>query len=294
MSLSSEPCESVLDLYTKNCATHAARSQVSQIVLTINEVNPGRQLKVDMPNVEKIEQLLSTIYHRGDRESATMVARASTAFMHPATVVAAWRYIMSFPVVSVSVSGFEKSNARWMFDARRPWRVRGLVLSYLELPTPLDTYWRGTSKQNLRTRTNKAKLAGYKVRTVESSEILGVISEVFKAKGQVHEIENDLRKMDLRKSGGPLDDAICVGVFDQCDSPVAFSLGIQTGNVVNTLLSNTSQKGSVRWLCFSGFVEEVSARGGKFILEPPPWAFSGKNRIFAGHLGFSPGRIRSA
>jgi hypothetical protein len=266
---------------------------VSQVVLNISEVIPEQQLKVDMPNVEKIEQLLSTLYNKEDRESATMVGRVSTAILHPATAVAAWRYIMSIPVVSVAVSGSEKSNARWMFDPWRPWRLRGLVLSYLELPTPLDTYWRGTSKQNLRTRTNKAKLAGFKVRAVESSEIIKVISEVFMAKGQFYEIEDDLRRMDLRKSGGPLDDAICVGVFDHCDTPVAFSLGIQTGNVVNTLLSNTSQRGSVRWLCFSGFVEEVSARGGKFILEPPPWAFSGRNKIFAGHLGFLPGRIRS-
>jgi hypothetical protein len=267
---------------------------VSRIVLNISEVTPVQQLKVDMPNVEKIEQLLSTIYQKEDREAATMVARVSAALLHPATALAAWRYMMSVPVVSVSVSGTEKSNARWMFDARRPWRLRGLVLSYLELPTPLENYWRGTSKQNLRTRTNKAKLAGFKVRAVETAEIVKVISEVFLAKGQVHEIENDLRKMDLRRSGGPLDDAICVGVFDYCDTPVAFSLGIQTGNVVNTLISNSSQRGSVRWLCFSGFVEEVSARGGKFILEPPPWAFSGQNRIFAGHLGFMPGRIRSA
>ena len=247
-----------------------------------------------MPNVERIEQLLSTLYYKEDRDSATIVARVSAALSHPATAIAAWRYIMSIPVVNVAVSGADKSNARWMFDAWRPWRPRGLVLSYLELPTPLDTYWRGTSKQNLRTRTNKAKLAGFKVRAVESSEIVAVIAEVFTAKGLVHDIEGDLRKMALRKSGGPLDDAVCVGVFDDCDAPVAFSLGIQTGDVVNTLLSNTSQRGSVRWLCFSGFVEEVSARGAKFILEPPPWAFSGRNRIFAGHLGFSPGRIRSA
>jgi hypothetical protein len=252
-----------------------------------------KQLKLDAPNLEKIEQLLATLYQQENRESVTMMARAYAAILHPTTAFAAWRYMMSVPVVRVAVSGPEKSNARWMFDPRRPWRFRGLVLSYLELPTPLDTYWRGSSKQNLRTRTNKAKLGGFKVRTLESSEIIKVISKVFMAKGEVHEIEDGLRRLDLRKSGEPLDDAICVGVFDDLGTPVAFSLGIQTGNVVNTLLSNSSQRGSVRWLCFSGFVEEVSARGAKFILEPPPWAFSGRNRIFAGHLGFSPGRIRS-
>lgn len=245
-----------------------------------------------MSNAEKIERLLNALYGQEDRESTRVVARVSSVILHPVTSVAAWRYILGIPVVKVAMSGTEKSNARWMFDAVRPWRLRGFVLSYLELPSPLDAYWRGSSRQNLRTRTNKAKLAGFKVRAVESSQIIDVISEVFRARGQVHEIENDLRRMNLRRSGGPLDDAICVGVFDHCDTPVAFSLGTQTGNVVNTLLTNTSQRGAVRWLCFSGFVEEVSARGGKYILEPPPWVYSGRNKIFAEHLGFSPGRIR--
>ena len=246
-----------------------------------------------MANVEKIERLLSTLYRSEDREAPRVLPRVFTVLLHPTTAAAAWRYMMDIPVVSVAMSGREKSNAQWIFDARRPWRLRGFVLSYLELPIPLDAYWRGSSKQNLRTCTNKAKLAGFKVRPVESSDIIDVVSEVFRAKGQSHEIENDLRRMNLRKSGGPLDDAICVGVFDHFDRPVAFSLGTQTGNVVNTLLSNTSQRGPVRWLCFSGFVEEVSARGGKFILEPPPWVYSGRNKIFAGHLGFLPGRIRT-
>jgi hypothetical protein len=245
-----------------------------------------------MSKVEKIERLLNALYGQEDGDSTRVGARVSTVILHPLTAIAAWRYILGIPVVTVAMSKAEKSNARWMFNSGRPWRLRGFVLSYLELPDPLDAYWRGSSRQNLRTRTNQAKLAGFKVRVVESSQIIEVISEVFRARGQVHEIEDDLRKMKLRKSGGPLDDAICVGVFDQCDTPVAFSLGTQTGNVVNTLLSNTSQRGSVRWLCFSGFVEEVSARGGKFILEPPPWVFSGRNIIFAEDLGFSPGRIR--
>jgi hypothetical protein len=100
--------------------------------------------------------------------------------------------------------------------------------------------------------------------------------------------------MGLRQVGQSVVAPVCVGVFDSSGHVVGFSLGTQTGNVVRTLLSFNSIKGSVRWLCFTGYVHEVSARGGKFIVESPPWAFTGGNNIFAGHLGFVPARIRSS
>jgi hypothetical protein len=132
------------------------------------------------------------------------------------------------------------------------------------------------------------------VRAIDSSEINDVISQVFKDKGwAVHEIEADLRKKDLRKIGESLDGLICVGVFDPSEHVVGICVGAQTGDVVRTLWSFTSQRGTVRWLCFSGYVEEVSAKGGRLIIESPPWSFTGGNKIFAGHLGFVPARIRA-
>ena len=44
----------------------------------------------------------------------------------------------------------------------------------------------------------------------------------------------------------------------------------------------------MRWLCFSGFVEEVQRSRWKVHSRTSPWVYSGRNRIFAGHLGFSP------
>jgi hypothetical protein len=125
---------------------------------------------------------------------------------------------------------------------------------------------------------------------LDSSEINDAISQVFKDKGW----DADHELMGLSYVGEPVVGALCVGVFDSQGHVVGFSLGTQSGNVVRTLLSVISQKGSVRWLCFSGYVEEVSARGARFILEAPPWAFTGRNGIFAGHLGFAPARIRRA
>ena len=113
-----------------------------------------------MPNVARIEQLLSTLYRREDRESPRVVARVSTVISHPddgGGRVALHDRHSSRERCDV---GTEKSNARWMFDATPVATLGALCLSYLELPTPLDAYWRGSSRQNLRTRTNKAKLAG--------------------------------------------------------------------------------------------------------------------------------------
>jgi hypothetical protein len=243
-----------------------------------------------MPNVETIEQVLSSFYQVQGSAATKTLKRLSIVISRPASTVAALKYLMQSPKVVIDMSPSQASNARWMYDPRRPWRLRGYISSYLELPSPLDAYWKGTSKQNLRTRTNQAKLAGFKVRAIENSEIMTVIAQVFNE--EVRRTETNLRKTNMRKVGVPLDDAVCVGVFDQSEKPIAFSLGIQTGNIVNTLLSSTKQKGGSRWLCFSGFVEEVSARGGKIIIESPPWALTGGNKIFAGHLGFSAGRIR--
>ena len=197
--------------------------------------------------------------------------------------------------MKVGIPQTERSRTRWLFDPRRPWRHRGFIASYIELPSPLSPYFQGTAKQNLRTRIRDTPGSpGFEVRAVDSFAISDVISQVFKDKGwEEHEIEANLHKMGLRQIGASVANPICVGVFDSSGHVVGFSLGTQTGNVVRTLLSFNSIKGSVRWLCFSGYVEEVSARGGRFIVESPPWAFTGGNNIFAGHLGFVPARIRS-
>ena len=248
-----------------------------------------------MPNVEKTEQLLSTFYQIYDGKSPKILKWLSTAALHPLTTISAVIHVMRVPIVAVDMSQAEKSNARWIYDPRRPWRQRGIVSLFIEVPSQLDDYWRGAPKQELRRRISQAKAAGFKVRAVESTEIIDVIAQVYNsvAEGRVHEFEIALRKMNIRRVGGPLDHAICVAVFDERETAIAFCLGTQTGNAVKTMLAGTSQRGTARWLCYSGFVEEVSARGGKYIIQPPPWALSGGNRIFAGHLGFLPGRIRS-
>jgi hypothetical protein len=232
-----------------------------------------------MPSAEKTEQFLGNFYQIFDGRSPRIPRWFSMAASHPLTMISAVTYVMRVPIVVVNISQAEKSNARWI----------------LEVPSELEDYWRGGPKQELRRRSSQARLAGYKVRTVESGEIVDVIAQVYDlvAQGRVHEIEDNLRAMKIRRVGEPLDHAICVAVFDECETAVAFCLGTQTGNAVKTLLSGTSKRGTPRWLCFSAFVEEVSVRGGKYIVQPPPWALSEGNRIFARHLGFLPGRIRS-
>jgi hypothetical protein len=241
-----------------------------------------------MPYQDDIERFLDSVYQTDDGDPASILTRLPIVIRHPVTAFAALRYLMTFPIMRVSIPEVEKADRNWLFDPTRPWKFHGFISSYVELPTPLDGYWHGTAKQNLRTRSHQAGNAGLKVRAVDAFELNDVIAEVWRDKGwQTYEIRRELGH--LRQS---LDRVVCVGVFDPSDHAVGFSVGIQTGEVVRTLWSYASQRGAVRWLCFSGYVEEVSARGGKFIVESPPWAFIGGNRIFAGHLGFAPARIR--
>jgi hypothetical protein len=171
-----------------------------------------------MPNLEAIEKFLDSVYETHEGEPATMSERLSLLVRHPVLTLSALRYLLGFPVVRVSVQGVERSNAKWLFDSRRPWKYRGFISSYIELPTPLERYWKGTSKQNLRTRSHQARIAGYEVRAVDSTEMDGVIAQVFVDKGwQAHEIERDLRK--IRDS---LDGVVCVGVFDSSEHAVGF------------------------------------------------------------------------
>ena len=240
-----------------------------------------------MPNSKDIETFLTSIY-RGELGNSPQIAkRLVKVARHPVLTWSALRYVAQFPILDIAIADSEKSKAAWMFDSRRPWRVHGFILSYLELPSPLHLYWQGTSKQNLRTRTNQARAAGYTVRALESTEISDVLAQVFRGRGwDENYIEETLRGLP-----NSLEESVCVGVFDP---NVGFCLGTQAGHVVRTLGAATSEKGTVRWLCFSGYVEEVNARGARFIIESPPWAFIGGNKIFAGHLGFTTARIRSS
>ena len=261
----------------------------------LGAIPKGKWLKAVMPGAATVDNYLQSIYRDHTGEPTSNAKRLFITIKHPFVALAALGYISRFPVVKVRVSRSERSTARWLYSVRRPWRLNGFVLSYIELPSPLQHYWQGPSKQNLRTRTSQARAAGLTVRPVSGPEIRNVISQVFKDKGwKAREIDDDLRRAAHRKLSESLEDAICVGVFDPSDHVVGFCLGTQSGDAVRTLWSISSQKGAVRWLCFTGFVQEASARGARFIVEEPPWAFRGGNQIFAGHLGFVPARIRIA
>ncbi len=126
-----------------------------------------------------------------------------------------------------------------------------------------------------------------------SAEVTEVISDVFRDKGwKTDEIEERLRVTTQRGIDETLEALVCVAVFDSHAHVVGFCIGIQAGDAILTVWAMTSQRGAARWLCFSGFVEEASARGARFIIGEPPWAFTGGNKVFAGHLGFSAARVR--
>lgn len=246
-------------------------------------------MEAPVPSDNEIEKFLSSIYRGDVSKSAHFLKRFVTPAIHPVMTWAALKYVMRLPMVKVDVQQSERAKAKWMFDSRRPWRLHGFTSSYIELPTPIQMFWRGTAKQNLRTRTSQALAAGLYVRSVETSAINDVISQVFRDRGW------DERDVEMARRAVPdaLSEVLCVGVFDSSERAIGFCLGTQAGNVVRTLWSCTSQRGTSRWLCFGGYVAEAYARGARFIVESPPWAFTGGNHIFADHLGFTPARIRT-
>jgi hypothetical protein len=134
----------------------------------------------------------------------------------------------------------------------------------------------------------RAEAEGFISRPIPSDEIRDNIAKVFRDRGwDERDVENAQRELPE-----PLDGLVCVGVFDPEEKIVAFCIGVLAGNTVGALWSCASRQGPVRWLCFGGYVKEASARGARYVIQPPPWSFTGGNQIFAGHLGFVPARIR--
>jgi len=247
-----------------------------------------QEMKESVPDETKIDHFLTFIFQSGYRTRAVPFRRLGFTILHPMVAWAAFQHLRRLPVVKVTISSSDRGKALWMYDSRRPWRLHGLVTSYLEIPSPLSIYWRGSSRHNLRTHTAHAKAEGYQVELVNSPAINGVIAQVTSDKGwRVIPVESALLRV-----GGTLDDAICVGVFDSNQRAVAFHVGVQAGNVLRNVWSYSSQRGSARWLCFSGFIEHASDKGVRFIIEAPPWALTGGNKVFMRRLGFTPARVR--
>jgi hypothetical protein len=262
---------------------------VNVIAEVEDRVSPISNTLADaMGTTEEVESFITSLYRRNNGEPASKARQLSLAMAHPVKTWAAIRHILAFPIIYVSLPKSTKSKGSWLYESRRPWNLRGFISSYIELPTPIDLYWQGRSKQELRSRTKRAESAGLTARPIAGHEIHDAIAQVFKDRGWD---ERDIRDAH-RGLPEPLEDLVCVGVFDSTDRIVGFCIGILTGNIVRALWSCTSQKGTARWICFSGYVKEANARGARFIIQPPPWALTGGNKIFAGHLGFVPARIR--
>jgi hypothetical protein len=247
------------------------------------------RVKGVMPSAEKIDHFLVSFYQSPDGEPTRTVQQMGLILFHPATAVSAVRYIAKLPVVVISIPESDRSALPWLYDQRRPWNLRGFMSSYVELPSPLHLYWRGQTKQNLRKATARARTAGFTVRLVAAWEIGSVVAQVFKDKGWDDEgIEAMLRTLRESRTND-----FCVAVFDELGQPAAFCIGTQAGDAIRNVWANASQKGQVRWLCFTGFVEEAGERGAKYLVESPPWAMPSGNRLFAQRLGFAPARIRA-
>ncbi len=248
-------------------------------------------------NVSQIDRFLTSLFQNRSGGPTSQFRRLAIVISQPSTTWQAIQYVRQLPIVQVSIPASETANVKWIFNPRRPWKLSTFISSYIELPTPLGLYWQGQAKQNVRKATARARGEGYRVRPVESSEVERVVIQIGEESGwKRHEIDGVIRQVfnGTEWSLGDIRGAVCVAVVDGEDRPVAFCLGAQTGNVVRNIWAYTAQRGNVRWLCFSGYVEEVSAKGARFIVESSPWALSAGNDVFAERLGFKPARIRNS
>ena len=247
-------------------------------------------------DLREIDHFLDSLFHDRLGASTPQLKRLFLVVTHPVRAWHAARYVRQFPVVNVAIPKSEAENAKWIFSLRRPWKLSNFISSYIELPTPLSLYWHGQAKQNVRKATARARKEGFTTVPVKPTEVEDVVIQIGLESGwERYQIESVILQV-FKGSGWEfprISGAICVAVVDENDRPVAFCLGAQAGNVVRNIWAYTAERGNVRWLCFSGYLEEVSARGARFIVESSPWALSEGNDVFAERLGFKPARIRN-
>jgi hypothetical protein len=174
------------------------------------------------------------------------------------------------------------------FSWRRPTILHGFARSCVLLPENREDYFRGTAKQNLRTRTSGATRKGYVTRELANDEIFQFVSSVCIARGW-HEFDP---KIFVTVTGRDVLDLRGVGTFSAEGTPVAFAIGTQAGDGIALKWAYSTDQGHARWQCFSGLVDYCYEQKLRTIIEDPRMFIERTLLVFQKDLGFIDANVQ--
>lgn len=199
------------------------------------------------------------------------------------------RYVMSLPSQVVYYDGkMPPPTTIPGFSWRRPTILHGFARSCVLLPENRDDYFRGTAKQNLRTRTSGATRKGYVTRELATDEIFQFVSSVCIARGW-HEFDPQIF---VTVTGRDVLDLRGVGTFSAEGTPVAFAIGTQAGDAIALKWAYSTDQGNARWQCFSGLVDYCYENNLRTIIEDPRMFIERTLLVFQKDLGFVDANVQ--
>jgi len=209
--------------------------------------------------------------------------------LHHKVALRLLKYVRALPNQVVFYDGkIPSATTIPAFSWRRPTILHGFGRSCVLLPEDRDDYFRGTAKQNLRTRTAGASREGYVTRELANHEILGFVSAVCIARGW-HEFEPKIFKT---VTGRDIPELCGVGTFSEDGTPVAFAIGTQAGDALALKWAYSTDQGNARWQCFSGLVDYCYERNLRTIIEDPRMFIERSLLVFQKDLGFIDANVQ--
>jgi hypothetical protein len=242
---------------------------------------------LDLPSsragiTQKDTQILTNFVEKFGYVNMTSFRQLTWVTLHWKFCYRLWRFVKSLPTHVVHYEGRSPSaSAIPAFSWRHPTALHGFARACLLLPINRSDYFKGPSRQNLRTRTSGATRLGYTTRPLLNNEIAGVVEAVCLARGW-HEFRHESISEVLSVE---VEDACGVATFDTEGVPCAFAIGIQAGDAF-TLKWAFSTMGPPRWQCFSGLIEYCYAEGLRTIIEDPVMLIKPSLLVFQDELGF--------
>ncbi len=232
---------------------------------------------------QKDTQILTNFLEKFGYVNITSFRQLAWMTLHWKFCYRLWRFVRPLPTHVVHYEGrLPPASVIPAFSWRQPAALHGFARSCVLLPINRSDYFRGPSRQNLRTRTSAATRLGYTTRPLLNNEIAGVVEAICLARGW-HEFRQEIF---LKVLSVEVEDACGVATFDTEEVPCAFAIGTRAGDAFALKWAYGTTKGPSRWQCFSGLIEYCYAEGLRTIIEDPGVLIQPSLWVFQDELGF--------